>query len=411
MNLGVQPLYMEEPRRALIALEMISRDNYIVPTEMGGLYFKKPPLYNWVLVGMFNLFGSYSEFATRFVTVMSLLSMTALTFLVGKKYVNLRFGVFAAFFFVITADILFVFSLLGEIDVFYSLLTLLSIFSIFHFYEKRNFWLLFLGAYFFGALGALTKGIPSVAYLGVSLLAFFSYKREFKKLFSLYHICGLLLFTSIVGGYFYLYSLEADVVAYLSGMFGDASEKSTMGDFPVMKYVKHVFLFPIQTLGALFPTSFLLLFLVKSNVKNRLKESPFVFFCAVMVVSNILIYWLSPGSKQRYIYPLYPLISCVLVYFFLANKQDKKKKAFEWFGLFFIVFMAMVSFSLPIIQQYEPTGELAYIESILAYALVFGLLFLGLLALYLRYKEQRVLSFYCFFFTAEASDGCCDHSF
>ena len=44
INLGMQPLYLEEPRRAIIALEMIFNKNFIVPTELGEFYYNKPPL-------------------------------------------------------------------------------------------------------------------------------------------------------------------------------------------------------------------------------------------------------------------------------------------------------------------------------------------------------------------------------
>ena len=37
-HLGIQPLYVEEPRRALIALEMLFNRNLLIPTEFGEYY-------------------------------------------------------------------------------------------------------------------------------------------------------------------------------------------------------------------------------------------------------------------------------------------------------------------------------------------------------------------------------------
>ena len=56
---------MEEPRRALIALEMLYSGDYLTPTIMGELYFAKPPLFNWIIIVSAKLFGSFSEMAVR----------------------------------------------------------------------------------------------------------------------------------------------------------------------------------------------------------------------------------------------------------------------------------------------------------------------------------------------------------
>ena len=54
LNLGLQPLFLEEPRRTLIAIEMLHNKNLWIPTELGVYYFKKPPFFNWVLVCEFD---------------------------------------------------------------------------------------------------------------------------------------------------------------------------------------------------------------------------------------------------------------------------------------------------------------------------------------------------------------------
>jgi len=388
VNLGNQPLYMEEPRRALIALEMILSDNYIVPIQFGSIYTSKPPLFNWVLIALFKTFNTSDEWLVRIPTVLSLLGMFLLLYVVAKKYVNQYFAVLSAFFFAIGADILMVFSLLGEIDLFYSLITLLSLLSIFHFYQQARFWYLFIFSYTFAALGFLTKGIPSIAYLIISLIAYFIYQKNIRKLFSVQHLIGLSLFLTIVGTYFYLYHLQADAFTYLYDLTMEARDKSTAGSFPFFAYLKHILLFPVQTLGGIFPTSILLLFLFKTKVKASLKANPLLAFSAIIVLSNFFLYWLSPGSRQRYIYPLYPFMNFFFVYFFLENKQPRKIKFFHRSIVIMLCVMFFLSVSLPLIQSYEPSRELMYIQNIAYYALGFGIGFLILL--YLYSKKQKV---------------------
>ena len=69
LNLGMAPFIGDEAIRALVAYEMMLSDNYLVPTMRGDFYFSKPPLYNWILIGFFKLFGGVNEWVSRIPTV------------------------------------------------------------------------------------------------------------------------------------------------------------------------------------------------------------------------------------------------------------------------------------------------------------------------------------------------------
>ena len=49
INWSILPLDGEEPRRALVSIEMLESGNYIMPTVFGWPYYNKPPIYNWIL--------------------------------------------------------------------------------------------------------------------------------------------------------------------------------------------------------------------------------------------------------------------------------------------------------------------------------------------------------------------------
>ena len=63
LNLGLEPLHFEEPRRAIVALEMELTGNWWVPKINGEYYYNKPPVYNWLLIGLYKVFG-YEEWCT-----------------------------------------------------------------------------------------------------------------------------------------------------------------------------------------------------------------------------------------------------------------------------------------------------------------------------------------------------------
>jgi 4-amino-4-deoxy-L-arabinose transferase-like glycosyltransferase len=311
VNLGIYPLYLEEPRRGLIALEMIFRDNYLVPTQTGDLYFRKPPFYNWLLILSYQLFGSYSEFATRIVSVVSLLITGGVIYRFFKSRIGERLAVYSALSYIACVDILFYFSMIGEIDLFYSLVTFLVFVVIIHFGEKEKYWPLFLLVYGLTAVGFLTKGLTSLSYLAISLLVYFIYERKFKVLFSIQHIVSILLFFGCLAVYFYGYSLSEDASGWYTTLLSESADKAVGGGFS--DSLIHFFTFPLITLANLLPVSFFIPVLFFKSVRDQLKSDRFMVLVVLLFAANFLVYWFSAEAKSRYIYPLFPLLITIIL--------------------------------------------------------------------------------------------------
>lgn len=387
-HLGIHPLKHEEPRRALVALEMIFRGNWIVPTELGELYYNKPPLYNWLLITSFKIFGSYSEWAVRFFSVLSLLGMGGLIYLVGKEQLGKAFGVYSALFFLVCVEFIFYFSLTGEIDLFYSCITLAQLLAIFHFQGKQKYVKLFLSVYFLAALGTLTKGLPSVAFTGISLFTWLVYQREVKRLFSPSHFLGILLFICIVGSYFWVYSWYENPIPYLKRLFFESSSR-TVVENGLFALAEHMFTFPLQTLINLMPASLLLIFALGRGTFSKIKNQPFILFCILIFATNILLYWFSPGARARYVYMLYPFPIMIMVYGFLRQEGSAtfRKTLFERLLLFLILVLFASGPVILLVPQLGQTLDHVYIPAIVA---SLG----GMIALYihLKFPSLRVLN-------------------
>ena len=364
LNLGIFPLYNEEPRRALIALEMLFNGNLIVPTQMGEFYYKKPPVFNWVLIGAFKLFGSYSEFAVRFVSVISLLGMGILNYLFLKKYASKTLALFASLLFIISADIYFYFALTSEIDLFYSLITFASILTIYHYHRQGKLWHLFLITYTLGAIGFLTKGLPSLVFLAVSVGIFFIYKKQFLKLFSIQHIAGILLFFLITGGYFYIYSSFNSLDGFVRDLWSQSSDRTVIR-MSFARLLQHIFVFPMVMLKDILPASLFILLLNRS-ISKKVWQNDVVKFCLVMFTANILVYWISPGTRSRYIYMLYPFLINVLTFVYLQRVEEQ-----QWFKKILHVLILLLggilligSISAPFIPALDAVNS-AYLWSII----------------------------------------------
>ena len=121
INLGITPLMADEAIRATVAFEMMKSNDYIVPTIWGEFYYRKPPLYNWIIVGFFKLFDSYSEFVFRLPSVIPLFLMGLAMWFVSRKHIGSKAGVIAAFGFILSGRLLTRDSMLGHIDIAFSL--------------------------------------------------------------------------------------------------------------------------------------------------------------------------------------------------------------------------------------------------------------------------------------------------
>ena len=139
INIGLAPYYSDEPIRGVVSLEMILSGEYLAPTLAGVNYFNKPPLYNWILVAVFKTFGGYDEWIIRIPTLISLIFFAVTIFIFLRKKIGTDLSLIAGFMLITCGDVLFWDSLLGLIDITYSLVVFFNLISIYHFFKREKF--------------------------------------------------------------------------------------------------------------------------------------------------------------------------------------------------------------------------------------------------------------------------------
>ncbi|SDM19625.1 4-amino-4-deoxy-L-arabinose transferase [Daejeonella rubra] len=346
LRLNSYQLIFEEPRRALVALEMLLANNWMVPTTNGELYYNKPPLYNWVLIGFFSLLGK-AEWVVRLPSILSLFLTAFIHYRISRQYIGKNAALLSALFYLTSADILFYFSLLGEIDIFYALIVYVQCLLIFHFYQQKKWHWLFICSYLLTAAGVLTKGIPSLFFQAITLLAIFIINKDYKRLFSIWHFAGIAILALSAGGYFYLYSLQHDAGPYLARLFTETFSRTGM-ESSLLDNFKHFLNFPVQLIKISAPW-FLLFFITIGNPwKKILKENPFLTYCLWFCLANGLIYLLSPGTRERYLYMFFPFIYSLLTYSLLEKPAIDKQKWIKGFYYFLGISVTAGLFGLAI---------------------------------------------------------------
>jgi 4-amino-4-deoxy-L-arabinose transferase-like glycosyltransferase len=323
INLGVIPFIDDEAMRALIALEMDLSGNYVTPTINGEYYYNKPPLYNWFLLLWFKAFGTYDEFVSRLATVFCLLGYASTIFYFSKKHYSTKFAFLNALFLITCGRILIYDSMLGLIDIAFSWLTFSAFMLVYHQYEKRKFYSLFIFTYLLTALGFLMKGLPSLVFQGATLLSFFIYKKDFKQLFSLAHISGGIIFLITVGGYYLAYNQYNSLETVFNTLVFESSRR-TASSHGIGSTILHLFTFPFEVIFHFLPWTILVILFFQKGIRKILSADPFIVFCLVTFFANILVYWLSVQVYPRYLFMHLPLLFTSLLFLYFRKGQNTK---------------------------------------------------------------------------------------
>lgn len=69
-----------EPREAIVSYTMLSSDNWVLPTNMGGETAYKPPFFHWCVAVVSSIYGAVTEATSRIPSAVALIIMTMATF-------------------------------------------------------------------------------------------------------------------------------------------------------------------------------------------------------------------------------------------------------------------------------------------------------------------------------------------
>lgn len=313
LNLGLEPLHFEEPRRAIVALEMELTGNWWVPKINGEFYYNKPPVYNWLLIVLFKLFG-YEEWVTRIPSVLSLIAIAVINFFFFRNRIGEKAALIASIFWLTSADLLFYFSFQGEIDLFYTLIVYLQVLAVFYYFDKDRFWQMFLLSYLLCGLGFLTKGLPSLAFQALTIFGLVVYKKRFWTLFHPAHFAGITLLALMIGGFFWKYSMYNDPLPYIVRLISESTNRTAVGDQSLWRSIQHLFEFPLMLLKLLSPWVILVIWARSGLTKKHLLGNPWMLYAIIFIVMNLPVYWLSAGTRERYLYMFLPFLFNVLAY-------------------------------------------------------------------------------------------------
>ncbi len=357
INLGDHTFIDDEGIRSLVAFEMMESGDYIHTTMNDEAYYKKPPLYNWVLVAAFTITGSVNEWSARLPTVLFLLTFLVLIFFAIRRATGDTTMAFVVAALTLTSGrILFWDSFLGLIDMAFSM-TIFGLFLWLYFrYRSRQWFAYFIGAWLIAAIAFLLKGLPAVVFLGLSITAHLLSEKQWKKLFHPGQFMGAVLFLLLVGGYYWLRLEGADPETVFGTLFTESAQR-TPTHHGIGKVLLHILTFPFEMTYHFLPWSLLLLFLFPIRSLWTRLEHPFVRFNLLMIAANIPIYWISPDVFPRYLLMFVPMFS-LIGYVLYTTASDRPRRLFYALLATVAVLISLASWTPLILEQ---TRDMAHV--------------------------------------------------
>ena len=304
-------------------------------------------MYNWLLATCYLISGGFSEFTTRLPAMVPLFVFAIVIFYSASYFLrDKRIGALSGISSLIYGRMISYDSMIGHIDILYSCLTFSSFMTIFYFFQKKKWFLLFFVSYVITAITFLMKGLPSIVFQGITLITLIVYTKNFRKLFSWQHIVSGIFCLLLIGLYFYNYSLHnPDLATYFDTMWDQSSQRTAL-QTGALKTVKYILLFPFDQLWQLFPASLLLIFCLHRNFIKGIRQNQFLTYCSLIFITNILVYWASPETRPRYILMLYPLLLMIWAHAYYSYR-DRYPLLSKIFNVCLIVLCSLVTLFIP----------------------------------------------------------------
>lgn len=369
INLGLLPLLADEPTRASVALEMLLNQEYLSPSIGGSLYLNKPPLFNWLLLGLTHLLGGFNEFNLRVITIISLIAFSTAIYFSFLPFIKKEESLLVALLSLVTGRILFYDSQLALMDTLFSALIFCQAVWAYIFFERKQFWRFYLLLYLIGAIAFLLKTLPAILFLSTSICLPILLSRKWNKLWHTAHIISIVLFFSLLGLYYVPFISIHGFTELLSTMWDQSAQRTA-----VVKgweeSLLHFISFPFTWLFHFFPSLLLVLFVLRKATRKTLLNNPFSHYLIWWILANVLVYWFSPETRPRYLFMFVPMLIYLGWQAYCLEPVGLFKKAWEWFCLILIFILALAP--LAVFMEPESMRVVHFIPK-LSFALTIGL--------------------------------------
>ena len=304
-RLTTLPLRGEEPRRAMVAREILWTGDWIVPLQQGEPFLSRPPLGSYPIAGLGLLFGEVTPLATRLPTAIATLLTTLLIYAYSRQVLS-RIGALGAAISFATMGQVLQLGQLAETEATFTLLVASSL-LVWHAGYLRGwspYWYWSL-AYICVALGALAKGPQAPVYFAATIGTYLIFLRQWRQLLHPAHFVGIGVFAVLLGAWQIPFAMRLGWDGVRDVWASDVGLRFV--DQTWLTLLEHIATFPLEIWICLLPASVLLAaYLRPAFWRSIAPHYRWVSFLVIAILVTFPTCWFVPGAKTRYYMPLYP---------------------------------------------------------------------------------------------------------
>ncbi len=364
-RLGARALWSSEGRWAEIAREMRLSSNYFWPTINGKLYFDKPLLSYWLVLGAAHFTGGINEAAARLPCAVSGLIGVALTMILAHRFYDRRTALLAGFILATSYSFVF-FSRHASADVETVTGELAAVILFLRYRERPQGWSI-VGAWIVMALTSLTKGLLGFALPLLVVGSYYSLAQGWKEL------SGRLsrpvrLIAWLIERNRWLFNWKtvpaaaiAGVVYYVPFAISHARMHSEAGIAMVFRENVVRFLSPFDHrgpvylyFGAIFALMapwcvFLPSALIRAHAKRDAAEGQGDRFALVYFWATFAFFTLSGSRRSYYLLPILPAAAMLVARLFTEARDQLPTLARRLMNLGYFLLVAVAVFAVVIL--------------------------------------------------------------
>ncbi|MFZ4635687.1 MAG: hypothetical protein ACOYNO_15900, partial [Saprospiraceae bacterium] len=143
---------------------------------------------------------------------------------------------------------------------------------------------------------------------------------------------------TVIGSWMWWYAQYRPLEVLLPNLLHESAKRTAIA-YSWPRFFKHLYEFPYKELYHFLPWSLLLVLVFDRFVLNRL-QSPFVRYCAWVLLANLPLYWTSVHVEPRYLLMFVPLFNTVGLYLLTQHQKERSGHFRLLYGLWGLLMVA-----------------------------------------------------------------------
>jgi 4-amino-4-deoxy-L-arabinose transferase-like glycosyltransferase len=308
----------EEAVYVIVAQEMRANHEYFLTTLYGQSY-GRPGLYSLAILLLSRVLGEqHILIAARLITASAtVLTAVTLAWLIYKLFKDRLFAAFGAAVF-LSGDVLLQRGWLAYSDPIFSFFVFSAMACLWVAVEERRYSLLILAA--FALIASFLTKLPTgyLCYIVLGSVLLWRHPN-WKFLLTPWSISTHLI--AIAFPILWNYAIAGDSVFPTVWQHAESIVRES-GAYSFAYFIGRFSSYPLRLIWHLMPISAVILYALWSRKfsSERFWQNSLVI-AGLTIAINLLPYWFVPGSRTRYIMPMYPLIAMCMTYVVLHSTK------------------------------------------------------------------------------------------